>query len=602
MPEIIDTIRFLEWGKPAPRNSDFKGIVTTERVFGNARKGSYFNYTSRSSATESTFGDQITMVEGGFIGYTSREYAAGSTTYSSIGVLNQEKIEAFRSMGRSAFSKKGDLLWDTVIALESFDSAHKHNLNHTADYAAAISKVLPQFFKKVGLDPENMIWWMNYHQNTMHPHMHVCFLEKVHTRSRGKFTPRELKEFKRLIIKELTARDTIRELTGSSVDEAFQIKDAKRNELLEQIWLINFKGVESISELAAVLPKRGRLQYNSANLGAYREKIDNITESFLNMPDIKPAFDLYMECLDQFDQVMNKDAGTDVATLKSRELKKLYSAIGNIILKAIRDTKELSGRYHDTENEYAQYFEHKEMQLSRQGSGGDFQRYDSMKERLLNAETLEEANKKREQLEVYAGLLDLLETDHRKLKAFILHRLSKMEFIGQGCPQDIPLAQYHCNEAINCGSKWSYPLLSKIYFELNDPVRAIRALFAGKADGDPVSMYLLGKEMIYGTYVEKDRAEGLRCIRQSAEKGFLPAKSYLMNKDRNDYLSRNVSDSILMCLARKTSASAKGNSVGTEVAGYLNNDDEIRITPTTRTEAEIDAYLKGKKAPIRRTR
>ena len=85
MPEIIDTIRFLEWGKPAPRNSDFKGIVTTERIFGNARKGSFFNYTSRSSATESTFGDQITMVEGGFIGYTSREYAAGATTYSSIG-------------------------------------------------------------------------------------------------------------------------------------------------------------------------------------------------------------------------------------------------------------------------------------------------------------------------------------------------------------------------------------------------------------------------------------------------------------------------------------------------------------------------------------
>ena len=602
MPEIIDTIRFLEWGKPAPSNSDFKGIVTTERVFGNARKGSYINYTSRSSATEATFGDQITMVEGGFIGYTSREYAAGATTYSSIGVLNKEKIETFRSMGQEAFSKKGDLLWDAVIALESFDSARKHNLNHTADYAAAISKVMPQFFRKVGLDPENMIWWMNYHQNTKHPHIHVCFLEKIHTRNRGKFTPKELKEFKRLIIKELTARDTIRDFTGSSVDEAFRIKDAKRNELLKQIWLINFKGVESISELAAVLPKSGRLQYNSVKLGAYREKIDKITESFLNMPEIKPAFDFYIENLDLFDQVMNKDAGTDIATLKSAEVKKLYSSIGNIILKAIRDTKELSGRDYYTENEYAQYFEHKEMQLTRRGSDGDFRRYESLKEKLLNAETLGEANREREQLEVYAKLLELLETDHRKLKAFILHRLAKMEFTGQGCPQDIHLAQRHCIEAIHSGSKWSYPLLSKICFELDDPVRAVRALFAGKADEDPVSMYLLGKEMIQGIHVEKDRAEGLKCIRQSAEKGFLPAKTYLINKDRNDYLSRNVSDSILTCLARKTSASAKGNSVGTEVVGYLSNDDEIRITPTTRTEAEIDAYLKGKKAPIRRTR
>ena len=128
MPEIIDTIRFIEWGKPAPSNSEFKGIVTTDKIFGNARKGSYFNYTSRADATESSFNDQMAVSDDGFIGYTSREYAAGSATYSSIGLLDKEKIEVFREMGREAFSKKGDLLWDAVIALESFESAHKHNL------------------------------------------------------------------------------------------------------------------------------------------------------------------------------------------------------------------------------------------------------------------------------------------------------------------------------------------------------------------------------------------------------------------------------------------------------------------------------------------
>jgi len=278
MPEIIDTIRFMEYGKPAPNNSEFKGLVTTDTVFGSKEDGSYFSYTSRLNATESSFNDQITVNEDGFIGYTSRENAAGATTYSSIGVLDKEKIETFRKMGRKAFSKKGDLLWDAVIALDSFESAHKHNLFHTADYAAAISKVLPQFFKKVGLDPENMIWWMNYHQNTDHPHMHVCFLEKIHTRSKGKFTPKQLKEFKRLIIKELTARDTISELTGSSYDVVFKKKDAERNALLERIRSLNIEGIDSIVKLATVLPKLGRLQYNSANLGAYRKQIDEITE------------------------------------------------------------------------------------------------------------------------------------------------------------------------------------------------------------------------------------------------------------------------------------------------------------------------------------
>ena len=422
MPEIIDTIRFMEWGKPAPSNSDFKGIVTTERIFGNARKGSYFNYTSRTNATETSFNDQIAVSEGGFIGYTSREYAAGATTYSSIGLLDKEKLKTFREMGKEAFSKKGDLLWDAVIALESFESAHKHNLFHTADYAAAISKVLPKFFKKVGLDPENMIWWMNYHQNTDHPHMHVCFLEKIHTRSKGKFTPKQLKELKRLIVKELTARDSIRDLTGSSFDEAFKKKDAERNALLERIRSINIEDIDSIAKLAAVLPMQGRLQYNSVNLGAYRKQIDEITESFLNMPEIKPAFDLYLESLDLFDQAMNKGAGTDLATLKDRELRKLYSNIGNIILKTIRTNKE----------------------------------------------------------------------------SLVGNRETGMER------------------------------------ELN--------------------------------------------------------------------LNRSITDSILKYLTKKIPGAARGTSVGTEVAGYLDNEDEIRITPTNRTEAEIDAYLKGKKAPIRRTR
>ena len=396
--------------------------MTTDKIFGNARKGSYFNYTSRADATESSFNDQMAVSDDGFIGYTSREYAAGSATYSSIGLLDKEKIEVFREMGREAFSKKGDLLWDAVIALESFESAHKHNLFHTADYAGATSKVLPQFFKKVGLDPENMIWWMNYHQNTEHPHMHVCFLEKIHTRSRGKFTPKQLKEFKRLIIKELTARDTIRELTGSSFDEVFKKKDAERNALLEQIRSINIKGVDSIVKLAAVLPKQGRLQYNSVNLSAYRKQIDEITDSFLNMPEIKPAFDLYMETLDLFDQAMNKDAGTDVATMKDREIKKLYSNIGNIILRTIRMNKDEFSEKHE------------------------------------------------------AGM------------------------------------------------------------------------------------------------------------------------------NRELHLNQSVKTSILNYLNKKTSGVAKGSSVGTEVAGYLNNEDEIRITPANRMEAEIDAYLRGKKAPIRRTR
>ena len=342
MPQIIDTIRFLEWGKPAPANSEFKGVISTEKIFGNGNEGSYFGYTSRSTATESSGNEKLTMTEDGFLGYTSRDYASGGSTFSSMGWLDQDKAEEFKAEGRKAFSEKGDLIWDAVVALEDFEAAHKNGLFHTADYADAMSKVLPRFFKTVGLDPVNMMWWMNYHNNTEHPHIHLCFFEKTHTRSRGKFTPRQLKEFKRLVIKELIARETLSEISGISYDEAFRRKDAERNVFLDQIRSINLLEIDSILKLASVLPKKGRLQYNSANLMAYRGQIDAITDSFLQMPEIKPAFDLYLDHLELFDQAINKNAGTDVATLKEAELKRLYAQIGNIILKTIRDTGALS--------------------------------------------------------------------------------------------------------------------------------------------------------------------------------------------------------------------------------------------------------------------
>ena len=117
MPQIIDTIRFLEWGKPAPANSEFKGVISTEKIFGTGNEGSYFAYTSRSIATESSGNEKITLTEDGFLGYTSRDYASGGSTFSSMGWLDQDKAEEFKAEGRKAFSEKGDLIWDAVIAL-----------------------------------------------------------------------------------------------------------------------------------------------------------------------------------------------------------------------------------------------------------------------------------------------------------------------------------------------------------------------------------------------------------------------------------------------------------------------------------------------------
>ena len=603
MPHVIDTIRFLEWGKLAPANSEFKGVISTEKIFGTGNEGSYFGYTSRSTATESSGNEKLTMTEDGFLGYTSRDYASGGSTFSSMGWLDQDKAEEFKAEGRKAFSEKGDLIWDAVIALEDFEAAHKNGLFHTADYADAMSKVLPRFFKTVGLDPVNMLWWMNYHNNTDHPHIHLCFFEKTHTRSRGKFTPRQLKEFKRLVIKELTARETLSEISGISYDEAFRRKDAERNVFLDQIRSINLLEIDSISKLASVLPKKGRLQYNSANLRAYRGQIDAITDSFLQMPEIKPAFDLYLDHLELFDQAINKNAGTDVATLKEAELKRLYAQIGNIILKTIRDTGALSRKKWKDSNIIDPQLTELEDGTMKSEKGWEFKRYSELKDKLIETALNPTSEQGMEYRRIYAGFHELMKTaENETLKYFVLHRIAKMEYEGLCGEKNLFASRVHCVEAIRLGSRFSYPLLYRIHFAQGAYTEGLRALYAGKGVEDPVSMYLLGKELLRGQYAERYRIDALEYIRESAKEGFLPAKQYLARNDQDNFIKTQTSDSILSLLADKTKGYFNGSSVGTEVAGYLNNDDEIRITPANRMEAEIDAYLKEKKTPIRRTR
>ena len=603
MPHVIDTIRFLEWGKLAPSNSEFKGVISTEKIFGTGNEGSYFGYTSRSTATESSGNEKLTMTEDGFLGYTSRDYASGGSTFSSMGWLDQDKAEEFKAEGRKAFSEKGDLIWDAVIALEDFEAAHKNGLFHTAAYADVMSKVLPRFFKTVGLDPENMMWWMNYHNNTEHPHIHLCFFEKTHTRSRGKFTPRQLKEFKRLVINELTARETLSEISGISYDEAFRRKDAERNVFLDQIRSINLLEIDSISKLASVLPKKGRLQYNSANLRAYRGQIDAITDSFLQMPEIKPAFDLYLDHLELFDQAINKNAGTDVATLKEAELKRLYAQIGNIILKTIRDTGALSRKKWKDSNIIDPQLTELEDGTMKSEKGWEFKRYSELKDKLIETALNPTSEQGMEYRRIYAGFHELMKTaENETLKYFVLHRIAKMEYEGLCGEKNLFASRVHCVEAIRLGSRFSYPLLYRIHFAQGAHTEGLRALYAGKGVEDPVSMYLLGKELLRGQYAERYRIDALEYIRESAKEGFLPAKQYLARNDQDNFIKTQTSDSILSLLADKTKGYFNGSSVGTEVAGYLNNDDEIRITPANRMEAEIDAYLKEKKTPIRRTR
>ena len=116
---------------------------------------------------------------------------------SSDGLLDREKIAQFKTKCKDNFNKDGQILWDCVVSLSSFEYAEKCGLLNHSDYASVVAKVLPKFYKTIGLDPNNMLWWETYHANTNNPHMHICFFEKNQTRQRGKINQSELDYLKK---------------------------------------------------------------------------------------------------------------------------------------------------------------------------------------------------------------------------------------------------------------------------------------------------------------------------------------------------------------------------------------------------------------------
>ena len=325
----VDLVRYFEHGKSAPAGSGFKGVMTGESLVG------YLGYTSREDAKDST--DELEMKDNGYIGYT-QSHNAGCTR-SSNGILDTEdKMFDFKKLVRKSYSQDGNLAWEDVISLASFDEAHKFGLYTIEDWDAALSRALPKFFKYIGFDNDNMIYWWDYHINKFHPHVHIIFMEKNQTRFDGYLKPSQLKALKRYTALELEARQKLCEKIDTTYEQFFKNKDLQLKEILINVNdHLKTTNNNDISQLYKLLPKTGRLQYNSYNLKDYKFIIDGIIDNILNTdPKVKEVYNEWMKSIDLLKNNINEINNSDIDSFKKAEIKKLYTRIGNMILKEYR--------------------------------------------------------------------------------------------------------------------------------------------------------------------------------------------------------------------------------------------------------------------------
>ena len=321
-PLVFQKLRFNVYGQEAV-HSRSKETLDTESLIG------WYGYTSDERSANKKA--ELKKDKMGWLSYTSRNL--GENTYSHLGWLTKDKIDSFKSQLAQAFKKDGDVFYDTVVSFRDFETAYRNGFKNAADYARVYKKIMPSFFRKIGLDPENMIWWIGYHDDTDNPHCHVTFMEKKRTRENIMLSRKELSMWKMSVQAELGLRNRFKEMEGMDSREYFKMKDKAKTEVVVGAanLIVDLRNA-NIEKLYRSLPRTGRMQYGSRNMLPYKKMIDHIIEEILKDEVVAQKYDAFMEKCERLDEIRNEANGTRLSNIKEAEKKKLFKEIGNLIL------------------------------------------------------------------------------------------------------------------------------------------------------------------------------------------------------------------------------------------------------------------------------
>ncbi len=319
--QFISRARYFRIGEKAPKNSCFRGTVTPESIFGGS--GSYFSYTERYVGKRC---DSL-------MNYTGRY---GSTVSSDGELDSEEKIDAFRKKGLEALGREGAVCYEFVISLKDYDTASNYAIVNQEQFSSVIKTIMPSWLKSIGLDPNNVSWWEDFHPENRtsivpHPHVHLLFFENkpsgTFERSYGKLPKRALGDFKRMFASRLLKREY-----SGRYRQLFDDINVSRKRILDRTRHADLSKVRDLKDLYAVLPSSGRLQINSANMIPYREAVFRVVDALLESEECSDEWHSYLDALERYDDHIRDKSGDDASSRKDSETAKIREQIANHIL------------------------------------------------------------------------------------------------------------------------------------------------------------------------------------------------------------------------------------------------------------------------------
>ena len=270
------------------------------------------------------------------------EYSNNSTKSSGIfnqnGLMSKEQIADFRKNLRETKS----VIWSGIISFE--ENFGKKWCGCYEQAYSLVKSELPKYFKRAGLNPDNIEWFAGLHENTDNRHIHLLFFEREPQRIRNKE-----KHFSRGYISN-NAMDFLKaNIELSATDFKAREKEIRLRltksvkERLNDISGLKMKAL--LLGLANQFSESGHLYYNSENMQNLKSQVDNITNYIIKH---NPNISLYKDDFDELVKEKNdkvnsycKRNGYDKPneSVGDKMMNDIYRRLGNVVIESAKNLK-----------------------------------------------------------------------------------------------------------------------------------------------------------------------------------------------------------------------------------------------------------------------
>lgn len=232
-------------------------------------------------------------------------------------------------------------VWTNVISLTKED-ARQFGLLNKKDFAAITNQSVIDICRELHIDIADVKWCGFYHINTDHPHIHFYMYDKTNRNNAKLLNKAQINVIRSRLANRLLDRSELfnqKELASKGL-----IKNVNEQYFMNEMRFSNFKGnvnkdiKKQMNILIHILPVTGRMSYHSENVKPYKQEIDKLITMILETPTFKNDFRVFLKCIQEID-VSNLElygVGKKENRYQSNQLDKIYSVIGNGILKSIK--------------------------------------------------------------------------------------------------------------------------------------------------------------------------------------------------------------------------------------------------------------------------